>query len=129
VLADEDVYGEILSLRDVGTLMDGLSRKIVNRLRSATEGFVTQKEGKKITINLSRKDGMVKDMKLILFRTGEEFKHPDTGRILGRPQEILAEARIDEVFEDFSRATLPQLTPSTEVRLWDRVIPKWAISQ
>jgi hypothetical protein len=63
-------------------------------------------------------------MKLIIFREkAEGLKHLGSGTTLQSPvTEFLGEARIDEVSEEFSRATM--LLPSYEVRLWDKVIAK-----
>ncbi len=43
-------------------------------------------------------------MKLILFREGEALKHPITGKVLHTKTEIVAEARIDAVYDEVSRS-------------------------
>jgi hypothetical protein len=50
--------------------------------------------------------------------------HPITGKPLGSPTELLGEARIDAVFEDFSQATLLQSGADKDVKQLDKVITK-----
>jgi hypothetical protein len=63
-------------------------------------------------------------MKLLIFRPGQEFKHPQTGRLLKKPDVILGEARITAVSPDLSEAqVLPSEAPG-DVRESDMVITK-----
>ena len=68
--------------------------------------------------------GMKKNMKLVIFRDGEEIKHPITGKVLHTETDIVAEAKIDGVFDDVSRAVLLQSEAAAEVKQLDRVITK-----
>jgi hypothetical protein len=63
-------------------------------------------------------------MKLLIFRPGQEFTHPQTGRLLKKPDVILGEARITAVSPDLSEAlVLPSEAPG-DVRESDMVITK-----
>jgi hypothetical protein len=123
VLAAEDIYGEDLTLRTVGTLMEGLAWKFRQRF-PLVEGLVVKTEGKSVFIDLGSKQAIKKYMRLMLFREGEVLKHPLTGKVLGAPTETLGEARVEMVFEELSQATLLPPGSSAEVRQLDRVITK-----
>jgi len=123
VLAAEDVYGEDLGFKAVGTLMEGLAGKFRHRF-PLLEGVVVKAEGKRVFVDLGSKQAIKRYMKLILFREGEVLKHPDTGRVLGADTETLGEARIEEVSEDLSQATLLAPTTSAAVKQLDRAITK-----
>jgi Curli production assembly/transport component CsgG/Glucodextranase, domain B len=123
VLAAEDIYGEDLTLKTVGTLMEGLAWKFRQRF-PLVEGVVVKTEGKSVFVDLGSKQAIKKYMKLMLFREGEVLKHPLTGKVLGAPTETLGEARVEVVFEELSQATLLAPARSAEVKQLDKVITK-----
>jgi hypothetical protein len=123
VLAAVDVYGEDLNLRTVGNLMEGLALKLRQRF-PLVEGIVVKREGKNIFLDRGSKHALQKYMKAILFRDGAVITHPITGKPLGSPTELLGEARIDAVFEDFSQATLLHSGTDKDVKQLDKVITK-----
>jgi hypothetical protein len=123
VLAAEDVYGEDLAFKAVGTLMEGLAGKFRQRF-PLLEGVVVKAEGKRVFVDLGSKQAIKRYMKLILFREGEVLKHPDTGRVLGADTETLGEARVEEVSEDLSQATLLAPATAAAVKQLDRAITK-----
>ncbi|MDH3598798.1 MAG: hypothetical protein OEU26_04055 [Candidatus Tectomicrobia bacterium] len=121
--ASLDIYGEGLSLPQLQTLIEGLAWKFKQRF-PISEGFVLKTEGKRIFVDLGAPHGMKKNMKLVIFRDGEEIKHPITGKVLHTETEIVAEAKIDGVFDDVSRAVLLKSEAASEVKQLDRVITK-----
>ena len=83
------------------------------------------KEGKVLLTSLSESHGVKPHMKLVIFRAGEEVKHPRTGRILQRPDILLGEARITEVSKDLCEVKLLSLKqPGDDVQELDKVITK-----
>jgi hypothetical protein len=123
VLAAEDVYGEDLTLQALRTFAEGLAVKFRRRL-PLVEGVVVKTEGRQVFVDLGEKQAIKKYMKLLLFREGEPFKHPLTGKPLGTSTQTLGEARVEAVLEDFSQATMLQPGSSAEVRQLDKVITK-----
>ena len=121
LLAAEDVYGEELNLRTVRPLLEGLALKLRQRF-PLVQGLVVKADEKKIFVDLGKKQ-LKKYMKLIIFREGEAIKHPITGQVLGAPTEIVGEARVDTVLDDFSQGTLWQQAPGG-VKQLDKVITK-----
>jgi hypothetical protein len=123
VLAVGDVYGEDLTPPTVKTLVEGLVWKLQRQFPLA-EGVVLEKAGKQLFTDLNERHGVKRSMKLLIFRPGQEFTHPHTGRLLKRPDVILGEARITAVSPDLSEAlVLPSEAPG-DVRESDMVITK-----
>ena len=123
VMAVGDVYGEDLTPPTVKTLVEGLVWKLQRQFPLA-EGVVLEKAGKQLFTDLNERHGVKRSMKLLIFRPGQEFKHPQTGRLLKKPDVILGEARITAVSPDLSEAlVLPSEGPG-DVRESDMVITK-----
>jgi Glucodextranase, domain B/Curli production assembly/transport component CsgG len=123
VLAAEDVYGEDLTPPTMKTLLEGLAWKFQRRF-PLIEGFVMSKEGQHLITDLAEAQGIRQHMKLLIFRPGEEFKHPQSGRLLRKPDKIIGEARVTAVTADLSEAILLLSESSGEVQEADRVITK-----
>ena len=123
VLAAEDVYGEDLTPPTMKTLLEGLAWKFQRRF-PLIEGFVMSKEGQHLITDLAEAQGIRQHMKLLIFRPGEEFKYPQSGRLLRKPDKIIGEARVTAVTADLSEATLLLSESSGEVQEADRVITK-----
>ncbi|MCZ6871980.1 MAG: hypothetical protein O7G88_00390 [bacterium] len=123
VLAAEDVYGEDLTPRSMKTLMEGLAWKL-RRHFPLLEGFVIENDGKRLTIDLAERQGIKRYMKLIVFRSGKTLKHPQTGRLLRKPDKVLGEARIVAVTQELSEAVLIPSKGLGRIRASDKVITK-----
>jgi hypothetical protein len=67
---------------------------------------------------------MQQHMRLIIFREGDERRHPVTGRMLRKPAKVIGEARITALSDDSSEAIVQRLEPAEEVRERDKVITK-----
>ena len=123
LLSLEQVEGEDLTPPTVKTLVEGLVWKLQRQFPLA-EGVVLEKAGKQLFTDLNERHGVKRSMKLLIFRPGQEFKHPQTGRLLKKPDVILGEARITAVSPDLSEAlVLPSEVPG-DVRESDTVITK-----
>jgi hypothetical protein len=67
VLAAEGIYGEDLTSRAVGLLIEGLALKLGQRFR-LLEGVVVKAGGKRVFVALGSKQAAQRHMKLILIR-------------------------------------------------------------
>jgi hypothetical protein len=123
VLAAVDVYGEDLTLPGMRRLMDGMAWKL-QRHFPLVEGLVLDKEGEVLLTDLSEKQGVKRNMKLIVYRDGEALQHPRSGKIFQKPDTILGEARIIAVSPDLSKATLLPSKQTVHVQEADKVITK-----
>jgi Curli production assembly/transport component CsgG/Glucodextranase, domain B len=123
VLAAADIYGEELTLRTMKTLMEGLALKL-RRHFPLVEGSIIERKGRELFVDLTSSQGVMRYMKLIIFREGQESKHPTTGRMLKKPDTPLGDARITAVSTDLSKATLLHPEQSEDVQELDKVITK-----
>lgn len=82
----------------------------------AMEGRVVAVEGDHLSVNLSEKDGLRKGQELVVFRKGEVFRHPITLHPLGRYEEQLGYAKVQQVFPDRSEAQFIPLDGKPEAR-------------
>ena len=68
------------------------------------EGLVVQVDGDRIYMDLSQKDGVLLGQEYTIFRKGEVFRHPTSGKPLGRYEEVLGYAQVLRVDATFSEA-------------------------
>ena len=80
------------------------------------EGTVVSVDGTQIFVDLGEASGAQPGQELTVYRKGDVFHHPLTGRPLGRYEEHLGYAQIRRVF--------PQFSDSTFVPLPDRPAPE-----
>ncbi len=84
-------------------------------------GYVVRVRGKQIYTDLSAQSGVAVGSTVIIFREGEELKHPKTGASLGRADEEVARGRILEVGEQTSIAEVFEVKKGEEIRPEDKV--------
>lgn len=122
ILDAEDVFNEDKSLTSVNDLMQGLAFKHKQRF-PLLEGVILKKEGKALLIDLGEKKKIRRNMGVIIFQVGEEIYHPGTGRVLGSEPRELGEAKVNHVYEEFSRALLRK-GKADEISVSDSFITK-----
>jgi len=69
------------------------------------EGTVVSLDDNRIFLDLGEGSGAQPGQELTVYRKGEVFHHPLTGKPLGRFEELLGYAQIRKVFPQFSEAT------------------------
>jgi hypothetical protein len=89
----------------------------------SVEGLVVQVDGESIYIDLAKKNGVLPGQEFTVFRKGEVFHHPNSGKPLGRYEEVLGYAQVQRVEASFSEAGFvpiegrPQPRPEDGVRI------------
>lgn len=68
------------------------------------EGLVVSVEGEDIFLDVSAGTGAKPGQEYTVFRKGDVFRHPLTGKVLGRYEEVLGFAQIRRVYPQFSVA-------------------------
>jgi len=68
------------------------------------EGIVVSVQGDVLYLDLGEDAGAQVGQELTVFRRGEPFRHPLTGKILGRHEDVLGHAQIRRVDRQFSEA-------------------------
>ncbi|MDO8479574.1 MAG: hypothetical protein Q7W02_25940 [Candidatus Rokubacteria bacterium] len=87
------------------------------------EGLVVQVDGDSIYIDLAKKNGVLAGQEFTVFRKGEVFRHPNSGKPLGRYEEVLGYAQVQRVEAAFSEAAFvsiegrPRPRPEDGVRI------------
>jgi len=76
----------------------------VTALFPKVEGDVIKVDDSQVTLSIGKRDGVVAGVELEVYREGEELKHPKTGDVLGRKEEILGRVVVDQVAEAYSTA-------------------------
>jgi hypothetical protein len=69
------------------------------------EGLVVSVEGREIFLDVTEKDGAQVGQEYTVFRKGDTFQHPLTGRTLGRYETVLGYAQVVRVYPNFVAAT------------------------
>ena len=84
-------------------------------------GYVVYVKGKQVYTDLTEERGVAAGNTVIIFREGEELKHPVTGAPLGRADEEVGRARIIEVGDKTSVAEITSVKEGEEIRSKDKV--------
>ena len=103
VLATEDVYNEVKDIDALRSLAEGMAIKF-HRKFPMVDGLVIQQERSYILTDLG-KDKVTIQRRLIVYRE-KPIKHPQTGKILGSDNTIIAHARVTQVMPEMSKADL-----------------------
>lgn len=67
-------------------------------------GDVVEASGGRVTLSAGRNAGAVSGLSLEVYREGREIKHPRTGQVLGRAEEVVGRATVEQVFDGYSVA-------------------------
>jgi len=123
VLGVKDVFAEDKSASSVKEMMVNLAAKLAVEFPVA-EGMVVKASGKDVTMDLGETSNIKKNMTVIVFRKGEEIRHPVTGKSLGWETVKVAEGRVEEVQPQFAKVRLMDKPTPKDVRVKDMVITK-----
>ncbi len=84
-------------------------------------GYVVYVKGKRVYTDLTDESGVAPGNTVIIYREGEELKHPVTGASLGRADDEVGRARIVEVSDKTSVAEVTSVKEGEEIRPKDKV--------
>ncbi len=87
----------------VGATFGLMLQDVVNAF-PPVEGVVVQVDGERLYMDLAKKHGVLLGQEFSVFRKGEVFRHPFSGKVIGRYEEILGYAQVQRVEEGFSEA-------------------------
>jgi tetratricopeptide (TPR) repeat protein len=123
IMEVKDAYSEDRSADSIRQMMDGLASKVAGGF-PLVEGVVIKKEKRFVYTDLGSRTGIKGDMGVIIYRKGEEIRHPLTGKYLGQDMKNLGVADIEEIHEDFSKAKLIDTSVDGDIRTTDMVITR-----
>ena len=84
------------------------------------EGDVLEVRDDALTLGAGLKQGARPGLEVEMFRPGREIRHPRTGAVLGRAEEMLGMSRITQAQDGFSTASVPagvQIKPGDRFRV------------
>ena len=105
VLASNDIFGEDKGLGSIDNLLDSLAFKFKKDF-PLVEGILLEVRDDEVLIDIGKKKLIKPNVRLICYREGPPIKHPVTGRMLGSEPEILGKLKVEEVYDDFSKAAV-----------------------
>ena len=82
------------------------------------DGEVLEVQGTTVTLSLGQRDGLVAGVELTAYREGRELRHPKTGEILGRTEEVLGRVAVQQVQEAYATGAVVE---GTDIRPGDKV--------
>ncbi len=88
------------------------------------QGYVVFVDTTRVVVDLTAKDGLRPGSLVSLRRERIPIVHPVTGELLGELDEEVATAKVVEVREKFSVAEIQGVSPGTQIKLKDRVVPR-----
>lgn len=68
------------------------------------EGLIVAVEGAMLYLDLGTDNGAQVGQELTVFRKGDAFRHPLSGKVLGRYETVLGHAQVKRVYPNFSEA-------------------------
>src|SRR5438046_543278 len=83
-------------------------------------GKVLEVQGTTLTLSLGQRDGLVAGVELTAYREGRELRHPKTGEILGRTEEVLGRVAVHQVQEAYATGAVvggSDIRPGDKVRV------------
>ncbi len=122
IMAAKDVFGEDKSLPGINRLMDALALKYKQSFPFLV-GVVIKREGNILITDLGEDKTIKRYMRLIIFREGEEIVHPMTGKTLSSEPIELGEAKVENVYKEFSRALIRKGNPK-KIKIKDKAVTK-----
>jgi hypothetical protein len=85
------------------------------------EGIVLEVDGDRLYLDMTEKDGVRVGQELTVFRKGEIFRHPLTGKPLGNYEDVLGYAQVRRLDARFSEARFMPIADRPEPRPEDGV--------
>ncbi|NOX90694.1 MAG: hypothetical protein GXO77_16965 [Calditrichaeota bacterium] len=122
IISAQDAYSNQISLYQISEMINKLAEKFTNDL-PLIKGLVINTNGDNITIDLGSEKKIKKGMKCIVYREGDPIVHPVSGKVIGKMIKQVCEARIVDVFPNYSIGTITKQISGLPQKL-DKVITK-----
>ena len=72
------------------------------------DGDVIEVQGSIVTVAIGKKDGLLPSVELSLYREGRELRHPKTGEVLGKTEQVVGRMVVQQVLEAYATGTMSQ---------------------
>ena len=121
VLTSNDAYAKSADPEDLRKMATKIAVAVYNAMPMA-QGVVIKVETSEFMVDMGEEKGLKKGMKVVVFKEGEEIKHPLTGELLGRKNKKLGEIILRDVQTKFGTGEASETDGTIEVG--DKVIVK-----
>ena len=101
IITAQDEMSQRTSIQELKEMIRRLTLKISQDL-PLVEGYVINIEGERLTLDISSNNGVKKGMKCIIYSEGQDIIHPITKKVLGKQTQILGEAKLVQVYPQYS---------------------------
>jgi TolB-like protein len=122
VLTSKDAYGKAADPEELRKMATRIAVDVYNAMPLA-QGTVIKVETSEFMVDLGEDKGLKKGMKVVVFKEGEEIKHPVTGELLGRKTTKLGEIILKDVQTKFGTGEAVGEKEGT-IEVGDKVIVK-----
>jgi TolB-like protein len=124
IITARDEYSNRTDIQNLKQMLNQVVNKIAYDL-PLVSGLIIQSDGETLTFDIGTARGLKRGMKCVLYREGEEIRHPVSGAVLGKKTKELGIAKVVEVYDSFSTAQVLSLNNGVlQVRLKDKFITK-----
>jgi TolB-like protein len=122
IITAKDAFSNNLSLQSLSQMISEVAAKFKTDL-PILNGYVIEKQGEKLTIDLGNKNGLKKGMKCHVYREGAPIVHPVTNQVIGKMIDQICEVQVTDVFDAFSYVSITKAKSGTP-SIRDKVITK-----
>jgi TolB-like protein len=124
VITAKDAYSPQNNLQDVKSMATDIAIQIYNDI-PLVEGYVIKVDPTgEVYLDIGTAKGMRKGMKVVVYKEGEEIKHPVTGEILGKKVTKVGELLLSEVQDKMSEASVVEKEAGQTIVVGEKIVAK-----
>jgi TolB-like protein len=124
VITAKDAYSPQNNLQDVKSMATDIAIQIYNDI-PLVEGYVIKVDPTgEVYLDVGTAKGMRKGMKVVVYKEGEEIKHPVTGEILGKKVTKVGELLLAEVQAKMSEASVVEKETGQVIAVGEKIVAK-----
>ncbi|MBI4727012.1 hypothetical protein HY768_07290 [candidate division TA06 bacterium] len=124
VITAKDAYSGQNTLQDIKTMATDISIQIYNDIPLVEGYLIKLNPAGEAFLDIGTAKGMRKGMKVVVYKEGEEIKHPVTGEILGKQVTKVGELLLTEVQEKMSEAQILEKEAGQSLTVGQKVVAK-----
>jgi len=123
IIVAHDSYSSRSDQKSVKNAVDYLADKFVSSL-PLIAGTVIRMDGGGIMLDIGRNGGIKKGIKCIIYREGNEIRHPVSGEILGKETSIIGEVLVTDPFDKYSSGRVLKTEAGQMITVGDKFLTK-----
>ncbi|MDP2807664.1 MAG: CsgG/HfaB family protein [bacterium] len=124
VITAKDAYSGQNTLQDIKTMATDIAIQIYNDIPLVEGYLIKVNPTGEVFLDIGTAKGMRKGMKVVVYKEGEEIKHPVTGEILGKQVTKVGELLLTEVQEKMAEAHILEKEAGQTLTVGQKVVAK-----